>query len=111
MQFQFLRHAPMGTDINRLDNGDGIEATLMRHQAFWHKTCLLKFNQTKLDRLHKKVVLVEDPLSMQAHSSQSKVYIELKYDICLFYDISLLVLRFFIMLPPMILTEKFVGVH
>ena len=69
MQFQFLRHTPMGTDINKLDNGDNIDATLMRHQAFWHKTCLLQFNQTKIDQLNKKVVLVEDPLTMQACSS------------------------------------------
>ena len=54
---------PMGIDINRLDNGDDIEATLMRQQAFWHKTCPLKFNQTKLYWLNKKVLLVEDPLS------------------------------------------------
>ena len=35
-------------DINRLDDGDGIEAMLMRHQACWHKACQLNFNQTKL---------------------------------------------------------------
>ena len=84
IQFQSLGHMPMGIDINRLDNEDGIEATLMRHQACWHKTCRLKFNQMKLDRLNKKVVLEEDPLSMQTCSSQSKV--ELKDAICLFWD-------------------------
>ena len=82
MQFQSLGHMPIGIDINRLDNGDDIEATLMRQQALWHKACWLKFNQTKLDQLNKKVVLVEDPLSMQTCSIQSKV--ELKDATCLF---------------------------
>ena len=56
--------------------------TLMRQQGFWHKACRLKFNQTKLDQLNKKVALVEDTLSMQTCSIQSKV--ELKDALCLF---------------------------
>ena len=47
MQFQSLGHMPMGIDI---DNGDDIEATFMGQQACWHKTCRLKFNQTKLEQ-------------------------------------------------------------
>ena len=62
MQFQSLGRVPMDIDINRLDDGDGIETTLMRHQACWHKTCQLNFNQTKLDRLNKKVVQEENEI-------------------------------------------------
>ena len=54
IQFQSLGCVPMDIDINRLDDGDGIEATLIRHQAYWHKACRLNFNQTKLDQLNKK---------------------------------------------------------
>ena len=50
-KFFELGHKPMNIDIARLDNGGGIEATLMRHSARWHKACHLKVNQTKLDRL------------------------------------------------------------
>ena len=32
---------PIDVDIKQLDDGDGIEATLMRHHTGWHKT----FNQ------------------------------------------------------------------
>ena len=84
MQFKLLGHMPVDIDINRLDNGDGIEATLMRHQACWHKTCWLKFNQTKLDRLSKKVTQEENSLPMQTRSSHSKV--DLKDAVCLFCD-------------------------
>ena len=46
---------PIDVDIKQLDDGDGTEATLMRHHAGWHKTCHLKFNQTKLEQLQKNL--------------------------------------------------------
>jgi hypothetical protein len=49
--FNELGHMPMNVDIEQLNDGDGIDATLMRHQADWHKPCRLKFSQLKLDRL------------------------------------------------------------
>ena len=81
IQFQSLGHVPMDIDINMLDDGDGIEATLMRHQACWHKTCRLNFNQTKLDRLNKKVVQEENEISIQTRSNHNKV--DLKDATCL----------------------------
>lgn len=50
-KFYELGQMPMNIDTARLDDGDGIEATLMRHNARWHKACRLKVNQTKLERL------------------------------------------------------------
>lgn len=52
--FSELGQVPMNIDIARLDDGDGIEATLMRHSAQWHKACRLRVNQTKLERLETK---------------------------------------------------------
>ena len=60
LQFQAHGHMPMNIDIRTLDDGDGIEATLMRHHASWHKTCRLKFNQTKLERLGMRSTLEEE---------------------------------------------------
>ena len=40
-----ISHMPIDVDIKQLDDGDGIEPTLMRHHAGGHKTCRLKFNQ------------------------------------------------------------------
>ena len=54
-QFEKLGHVPMGIDIKSFDDGNGIEATMIKHQACWHKSCRLKFSQTKLDRLKRKV--------------------------------------------------------
>ena len=47
---------PTNITIERLDDGDGLEATMMRHHARWHKSCHLKFNQTQLKRLERKSV-------------------------------------------------------
>jgi len=40
VQFMGLRYMPMELNVNRLDDGDGVEATLRRHIAQWHKKCL-----------------------------------------------------------------------
>lgn len=72
--FNKLGQMPMNIDIERLDDGDGIEATLMRHRAGWHKKCRLKFNQTKLERLQKKSEEnVGTPLSVHTRSNQGTV--------------------------------------
>ena len=56
VQFEALGHMPIDTGIERLNDGNGIEATVMIHHASWHKTCRLKFNQAKLERLQRKSV-------------------------------------------------------
>ena len=53
--FSELGHMPIDVDIKQLDDGDGIEAMLMRHHVGWHKTCHLKFSQIKLEQLQKKL--------------------------------------------------------
>ena len=72
-RFHALGHIPIGLNIHSLDDGDGIEMTMTTRQAFWHKTCRLQCNQTKLVRLVKKVAQREDKievsLGMQTRSS------------------------------------------
>ena len=41
-------------DIEKLDEGVGIPATLMKRKAKWHKTCRNKFSDMKLKRAQKK---------------------------------------------------------
>ena len=50
------------SDVNpvKLDEGGGIEITLMRNKARWHKTCSLQFNTTKVKRAEKRA-LKQDP--------------------------------------------------
>ena len=37
VQFQIHDCMPLDIDIKKLDDGDGIEATMMRHSACWSK--------------------------------------------------------------------------
>ena len=60
VRFSELNKLPILIDLSRLDEGDGIEATFMKHEAKWHKSCHTKFNITKLRRAEKKRVSPED---------------------------------------------------
>ena len=84
IQFQSLGHMPMAIDVRRIDDGDGFEATMTRHQASWHKTCRLKFNQTKFDRLNEKFLQEKDSQGIQTRSTHETV--DLKDAICIFCD-------------------------
>ena len=79
---------PLDLNIRRLDDGDGIEATMMRHNACWHKACRVKFSQTKLERLERKLTDAKNArvksLPMQTRCSHESV--ELDEDRCFFYD-------------------------
>ena len=80
INFSELGHMPIDVDIKQLDDGDGIEATLMRHHAGWHTTCHLKFNQIKLERLQKKTE--ENTGTSAVHTCSSHSSIDLKDDKC-----------------------------
>ena len=72
----------------RLDDGDGIEDTMMKHQASWHKTCRLKFSQTKLDRLRKRFTQ-EDSSTCKSLGVQTRSYysiVDLNEATCFFCD-------------------------
>jgi len=44
----------MNVDLEQLNEGDGLEATMKRYHASRHKTCHLKFNQTQFNWLAKR---------------------------------------------------------
>lgn len=50
---------PLNIDIERLDDGDGLDTTMRKHSASWHKSCHLKFNQTQLERARKRNTMEE----------------------------------------------------
>ena len=54
-RFDELYALPVPIDIQRLDEGKGIELTLVENEANWHKTCHMKFNASKLHRAEKAV--------------------------------------------------------
>jgi len=45
---------PLKIDLDRLDDGPGIEQTLRAHHACWHKLCKNEYSQQKLDRWRKR---------------------------------------------------------
>ena len=48
LQFSELNEIPVDIDISQLDEGGGIEETLLSQGAQCHKSCWLKINNTKL---------------------------------------------------------------
>ena len=48
--FKAINQQPIIFDPNRLDVGDGVEATLCKKQGNYHQSCRLLFNNTKLQR-------------------------------------------------------------
>ena len=82
-KFSELGQIPMNIDIARLNGGDGIEPTLQRHSARWHKACRLKVNQIKLERLEHSMKSKNDmagPSSIATRSRHGKL--DLTEDIC-----------------------------
>ena len=47
-RFSELNELPMPIDLRHLDEGNGVEVTLRKYKAKWHKFCHTKFNITKL---------------------------------------------------------------
>lgn len=45
---------PMPLDLRRIDEGVGIENTLVVNKAKWHKYCLSKFSATRIQRAEKR---------------------------------------------------------
>ena len=48
-----MNEMPIAIDIRRIDNGGGIESTLVQNKARYHDSCRLKFNNTKLQHAQK----------------------------------------------------------
>ena len=57
IHFNELQASPIPIDIRRLDEGKGIEATMLEHLAKWHKSCKGKFNKSMLKRAEKDILL------------------------------------------------------
>ena len=53
-KFNELGKLPKSLQLNRIDEGQGIEAALIDNDAKWHHTCILNYNKTMLQRAEKK---------------------------------------------------------
>ena len=52
-QFREIGELPIQASFSSLDEGNGTEETLKRHEAKWHKSCFNKCSTLKLQRAHK----------------------------------------------------------
>ena len=53
-EFRKLESLPVSIDVSSLDDGSGIEDTLSRNKARWHKNCRPLFGNLQLDRAKKR---------------------------------------------------------
>ena len=53
-QFCEIGELPIQASMSSLDEGNGIEETLKRHEANWHKSCFNKCSTLKLQRAQKR---------------------------------------------------------
>ena len=54
LRFHELGALPQSLQLERLDDGQGIEKTLITHNAKWHKFCRMQFNNILLKRAEKR---------------------------------------------------------
>ena len=52
--FQAINQQPIRLDMSRLDDGGGIEETLRRNNAKYHRSCRLMFSNSKLEHARKR---------------------------------------------------------
>ena len=88
-RFSELCELPIPVDLDRLDEGNGIEATFLNNKAMWHKSCYNKFNTTKL-RAERTKCSIED---IEAETTPARKYTgksarhedKMVQDICFFF--------------------------
>ena len=80
-----INEMPIAIDICRIDDGDGIGSTLVRHKAGNHESCKLKFNNSKLLRVQKKHGKLKDTdpsdtgvSLLEVQQSQTRVHLHRK---------------------------------
>lgn len=68
--FYAINDMPLPFNPSRLDEGEGIEVTLIRNKAKYHNSCRLLFNNTKLERAQKR--RVNESTSYTSDENRSK---------------------------------------
>ena len=72
LMFHEIQEMPLILDPTRLDEGDGIDATLRRNQAKYHVDCRLLFNNSKLNQARKRRSNHQSSKSEDNHAKQCR---------------------------------------
>ena len=86
-EFSELGELAQHVDLKRLDEGEGIAATLTHHQVKWHKSCRIKYSNMKLQRAIKRRHSEEESGPSLLKRTRSKVAcVDTTHnDVCFFY--------------------------
>jgi len=72
--------------LERLDKGDGIEATLRAHGAQWHKKCRLRFNKKMFDQYSRAEEAKVQQSGTSVHTQAACKRSESTEPVCFFCD-------------------------
>ena len=76
-----------GLDLDQLDDGNGIEATLQAHKAVWHKKCRLKFNKKSYDeQSRRESCTVQQPITSTLHTRSAHTHLMNTEPTCFFVN-------------------------
>lgn len=78
LEFQELRQIPVELYLDRMDNRNGIESTLLTNRAQWHKTCQLKYDQTMLQQWRKLSAKVKQSDAPKVHTRSAHSHVKTK---------------------------------
>lgn len=90
VEFSNAGYLPKTINLSRLDDGGGVEATLVQHKARFHESCRLKYNKTELERARKRNIEPVDKSIVSAKFTRQNVdYNNLNKtkSICFFCDL------------------------
>ena len=62
-RFSAIRQLPGTIQLERLNEGCGIEAAMFTNNALYHQVCKLKYNNTKLQRAEKRTFVTEGEIN------------------------------------------------
>eukprot|EP00918_Siedleckia_nematoides_P076078 GHVU01166423.1.p1 GENE.GHVU01166423.1~~GHVU01166423.1.p1 ORF type:complete len:146 (-),score=20.78 GHVU01166423.1:1358-1795(-) len=70
--FHALHEMPIVLDPARLDEGEGIEQTMRKNKAQYHRSCRVMFNNTKLERARKRKAAAQSTESGEGRTKQRR---------------------------------------
>eukprot|EP00112_Aurelia_sp_Birch-Aquarium-sp1_P024416 Seg771.7 transcript_id=Seg771.7/GoldUCD/mRNA.D3Y31 product="hypothetical protein" protein_id=Seg771.7/GoldUCD/D3Y31 len=87
-RFKELGLLPRTLQLERLDDGGGIEETLTKQKASWHPSCRAQYNTTKLKRAEKRSIKSDiyncDSSSEKRTRAQTEIYHDHNQETCFF---------------------------
>ena len=75
--FKAMKALPIMLDPARLNEGEGIEQTLRKNNAKYHRSCRLMFNNSKLKRAQKRASSATEETRDAQEKSQGEVLLHL----------------------------------